>query len=179
MSKLKFLVLSIVIIMSYLLLSANKLENVEANFTKQNTRIEKKRKSDPPSIEMFLCIEKYSKQFKIPKNYAYGIAFSETRYRGPMDWKYNPSLTSPAGAVGPMQIMPSTSYLINRKKYSTNELRTNIDLNVYTSMKLLRRLHNKYRNWKLVFGAYNTGRPCINSYSEKVYNFKPVWFQQL
>jgi hypothetical protein len=40
-------------------------------------------------------------------------------------------------------------------------------------MKLLRKLYDKYKNWKIVFGCYNTGRPCVNDYAERVYNFKP------
>jgi soluble lytic murein transglycosylase-like protein len=174
MSKIGFLTLMVASIISYLLLSTSSVDNVESNF-KKNVIYTQSKKDNPPSIEMFLCIEKYSKEYDIPKNFAYGIAFSETRYKGPLHWEYNPSLTSSAGAVGPMQIMPSTSNLINKEKYSIDELRTNIDLNVKTSMKLLRRLYNKYGDWKLVFGAYNTGKPCINSYSEKVFNYKPDW----
>ena len=34
-------------------------------------------------------------------------------------------------------------------------------------------LYDKYGNWKIVFGCYNTGRPCVNGYAEKVYNFNP------
>ena len=50
-----------------------------------------------------------------------------------------------------------------------------IKYNVYTSMKLLRILFDKNGDWKTVFGEYNTGRPCINGYSHKVYNYKPDW----
>jgi soluble lytic murein transglycosylase-like protein len=50
-------------------------------------------------------------------------------------------------------------------------LMNDIDFNVRTSMKLLRKLFNKHKNWKLVFGAYNTGRPCVNGYANMVYNY--------
>jgi soluble lytic murein transglycosylase-like protein len=53
------------------------------------------------------------------------------------------------------------------------DLISDIDLNVETSMKLLRKLHDKYGNWKIVFGCYNTGTPCVNGYAEKVFNFNP------
>ena len=36
-------------------------------------------------------------------------------------------------------------------------------------------LFDKNRDWKVAFGEYNTGRPCINGYSHKVYNYKPDW----
>ena len=42
-------------------------------------------------------------------------------------------------------------------------------------MKLLRILFIKNRDWKVAFGEYNTGRPCINGYSYKVYNYNPNW----
>jgi hypothetical protein len=39
----------------------------------------------------------------------------------------------------------------------------------------LRRLKNKYGDWKVVFGCYNTGRPIVNDYAHKVYNYDPQW----
>lgn len=127
----------------------------------------------PTAIKMFNSIQKYSAEYEIPLRYALGIAYAETGYRGPFHWKYNPKQTSSAGALGPMQIMPSTARSIWRKNISPSRLISDIDLNVETSMKLLRKLHNRYRDWKIVFGCYNTGRPCINGYAEKVYNFNP------
>jgi hypothetical protein len=58
--------------------------------------------------------------------------------------------------------MLATARGLNKDGVSVNKLKTDIKYNVYTSMKLLRRLHNRYRDWKVVCGAYNTGRPCIN-----------------
>jgi soluble lytic murein transglycosylase-like protein len=72
-----------------------------------------------------------------------------------------------------MQIMPSTANSIWDKDIPKSILISDIDLNVETSMKLLRKLYDKYKNWKIVFGCYNTGRPCVNDYAERVYNFKP------
>jgi len=127
----------------------------------------------PTAVKMFNSIQKYSEEYGIPLRYALGVAFVETRYQGPFHWKYNPVQKSSAGALGPMQIMPSTANLVWGKNISRNELASNIDLNVETSMKVLRRLHDKYGNWKVVFGCYNTGRPCVNGYAERVYNFNP------
>ena len=90
----------------------------------------------------------------------------ETRYQGPFHWNYNPSRTSPVGAEGPMQIMPSTAKLINKRSVPVKKLRNDIELNIEISMKLLRRLHDKYPNWAMVCGCYNTGRPIINGYAE-------------
>jgi soluble lytic murein transglycosylase-like protein len=129
---------------------------------------------DPPCLQMYFCIEKYAEMYKIPKKYAYGIAFAETRYEGPFHWKYTQKRTSTAGALGPMQIMPSTARMMwPDSSITNNKLMTDIEFNVHTSMKLLRKLHNRYGDWKVVFGAYNTGRPCINGYAQNVYSHKP------
>jgi soluble lytic murein transglycosylase-like protein len=129
--------------------------------------------NSPPSLQMYHYIEKYAAEYDIPRNYAYGIAWKETRYIGPFQWDYIHTQTSYAGAVGPMQIMPSTANMMwNGKKISSDELKNNIELNIRTSMKLLRHLKNRYGDWKIVFGAYNTGRPIINQYAIDVYNFK-------
>jgi hypothetical protein len=71
--------------------------------------------------------------------------------------------------------MVSTARWINKDGVSKEKLRTDIEYNVYTSMKLLRKLFIKDKDWKVVFGEYNTGRPCINGYAHKVYNYKPNW----
>lgn len=134
--------------------------------------------NSPTSLRMYELIEKYSTQFNIPKHIAYNIAYKETRYLGPFHWKYNPTQISCVGALGPMQIMPSTSKWINKKSYSKKHLMTNLELNIKTSMKLLNKLHRKYKNWSIVCGCYNTGNPIINDYA--VYcttnkNYKKRW----
>jgi soluble lytic murein transglycosylase-like protein len=125
---------------------------------------------------MYFNIEKFAEKYNIPKRYAYGIAYAETRYEGPFHWKYRPAQTSHAGAVGPMQIMPTTADMMwPKKKVSRDRLKRDIAFNVETSMKLLRRLHDKYGDWKIVFGCYNTGRPMVNGYAEMVYRHQPNW----
>jgi hypothetical protein len=125
-------------------------------------------------IQMFESIEKWAAFYNIPKNYAYGIAYEETRYGGPFDWKYNSKRISPVGAVGPMQIMLATGKSMdpaaNRKR-----LLNDIDYNVQLSMKLLRHLHDRYGEWTLVFGCYNTGRPMVNQYAKNVASHKIDW----
>ena len=130
---------------------------------------------DPPCIQMYNCIEYYADSFNIPKRYAYGIAQVETGYNGPFHWRYNPAQTSYAGALGPMQILLSTARGLNKDRVSREQLKTDIEYNVRTSMKMLRRLYKKYKNWGIVFGYYNTGYPQINGYAIKVLNHKINW----
>jgi len=129
----------------------------------------------PPSLQMYRYIKAYADTFDIPVRFAFGIAHTETGYRGPFHWKYNPAQTSCAGAVGPMQVMVATARWTNKDHVSKERLRTDIGYNVRTSMKYLRKLYNKYGDWKIAFGCYNTGRPCVNGYAHKVYNHKLNW----
>jgi hypothetical protein len=64
---------------------------------------------------------------------------------------------------------------INKESVTKQKLKTDIEYNVKTSMKLLKILYRQHKNWKLAFGAYNTGRPMINKYAIDVYNFNPKW----
>jgi soluble lytic murein transglycosylase-like protein len=122
---------------------------------------------------VYYAIEKYSEQYRVPKKYAYMIAYLETRYNGPFDWKYRADKSSNAGAVGPMQIMYSSAkYVWPDKKFSREQLKNDTQFNVETSMKILNLLHNKYKDWRIVFGYYNTGRPIVNQYALSVYNSK-------
>lgn len=131
--------------------------------------------TDPSCLQMYYYIEQYADSFDIPINYAFGIAHNETGYDGPFDWKYNHKQSSKAGAQGPMQVLPTTAKFVNGRKVASSKLRLDIEYNIMTSMKLLRRLHDKYKNWKVVFGYYNTGRPIINKYALRVYNYTPSW----
>lgn len=172
MTKMKFITVSIVFFSTIALF---KYEQKPDNLYCAGESSYELNENDPPCIQMYYYIEKYSEQYNIPRKYAYGIAFKETGYRGPFHWKYNHALTSSAGALGPMQVMPATATYINGEKVTNEKLMTDIEFNVETSMKLLQKLKNRYKDWKLVFGAYNTGRPMVNQYAEDVYNFEADW----
>lgn len=118
------------------------------------------------SLVMYDNLEKYSSEYNIPKYIIYNIAYLETTYRGPFDWKYNPSKISCVGAQGPMQVMPSTARLIHKSPVSVEKLRNNIEFNIRTSAMLLEKLFKKYGDWSVVCGCYNTGRPIINGYAK-------------
>ena len=119
----------------------------------------------PTSMVMYDNLEKYSDEYDIPKHIIYNIAFLETRYEGPFDWSYDAARTSCVGAVGPMQVMPSTANLIHKTNVSVSKLKTDVRFNIETSVKLLQRLYKKYGNWEIVCGCYNTGKPIVNGYA--------------
>lgn len=128
-----------------------------------------------PSLKMYYSILHFSKKYNVPKEYIFSIAYHETGYKGPFHWDYNPYQTSFAGAVGPMQLIPSTANWINKSKYSEKTIRTNIALNVETSVKYIAYLKRKLKKWELVFGYYNTGYPIVNEYALNVVNKEYVW----
>jgi len=119
-----------------------------------------------PCERMYYLIETYSDTFCIPKHIAYNVAYKETRYRGPLDTLYNPYLTSRAGAIGAMQIMPQYASYFAGRNITKKELMYNLETNVWLSMKILAQHYEKYQNWTTVCGAYNTGRPILNKYAK-------------
>ena len=130
------------------------------------------------SLQMYESIEHWSDSFNIPKYVAYNVAWLETRYEGPFDFDYNPYLKSSAGAVGPMQIITKWAHKFAGRRLSEKELKTNIDLNVKISMKMLRTWYSIYNDWTLATGAYNSGSPIRNEYA--IYassnkNYKNKW----
>ena len=178
--KLKDLVLVLLFTISMLVVftslqSFNKKHvfDVDVELAKNNSEV-----LSPTPMYMYENIEKYSDRYDIPKHIAYNISFLETRYQGPFHWKYNPKQTSCVGALGPMQIMPGTARLIQKHSVPNETLKNNIRLNIEISMKLLRRLHDKYQDWAIVCGCYNTGRPLVNDYARfcvKNQNYQKNW----
>jgi hypothetical protein len=68
-----------------------------------------------------------------------------------------------------MQVIPRYATKFNNgKRVSANELRNNIELNVRVSLKMLSYLKKRYGSWGLALGAYNTGKPCYNSYASRI-----------
>lgn len=132
-------------------------------------------KNDPPCLQMYFYISKYAKKYNVPLDYAFGLAYQETRYMGPFHWKFKPNQKSFANAVGPMQIIPSTADGIWKRKVDRDSLKNNIELNVETSMKFLRLLKDRYKEWDLVFGYYNTGQILVNQYALNIINKNYKW----
>jgi len=136
--------------------------------------------SAPVCLQMYSCIEKYSKIYRVPRHIAFNVAFRETHYQGPFHWSYTPNHRSSAGAVGPMQIITKYSHRFAGRRVTEKELMTNVDLNVSVSMKMLRKWFEIYRDWGKACGGYNTGSPVLNDYamycvSNK--NYKKNWIR--
>lgn len=173
-------ILLIIIILSGLLIYSISLDDSNDNYDDSLTFVipNKLSMSQPIPLEMYDNLEKYSELYDIPKYIFYNIAFLETRYRGPFDWKYRHDRTSSVGALGPMQIMPSTANFVHKEKIPLDKLKNDVEFNIETSAILLKRLYSKYHDWGVVCGYYNTGRPLINDYAifcSTNKNYKKNW----
>lgn len=120
-----------------------------------------------PAERMYSSILCYADSFEVPLYVAFNIATLETNYKGPLDSLYNHRQISKAGAMGPMQIMYKYAHSFAGRKVSKKELLDSIEFNVQLSMKILSNNYKKYKDWRKATGAYNTGRPIINSYAIK------------
>ena len=114
--------------------------------------------------ESIIC---YADSFDVPLYFAFNIATLETGYLGPNHTNYNHSQVSKAGALGPMQIMHKYASYFAGRKVTKSELKDSIEFNVRLSMVIISQHYQKYGDWSKVAGAYNTGKPIINSYARK------------
>lgn len=129
-------------------------------------------KTHLPCYRMKKAIEYNSKQYHIPKHILYGVAYEESRYEGPHQTDYNHAVEN-GGAYGPMQVTTPTARIVNDDKPTPQKLTYDLEYNVRTSAKILHLLYDLYGNWKKALGAYNTGKPIINNYAIRIYNYKP------
>lgn len=111
-----------------------------------------------------IFMHKMANKYKIPYKYYYRLIYQESRY--------NPKAKSHVGASGYMQIMPATyAYLFNN--YSNSEDNETFDIkhltpnerNILLGTYYLRKLYNKYGDWKLTFAAYNAGPGNVAEYN--------------
>ena len=130
-----------------------------------------------PAQRLYASIMTYAKQYEIPLYVAFNVARIETGYKGPFHDGYNHKQTSSAGALGPMQIMPQYASYYAGFKVKKPVLKDSIELNVKISMKMLREWYNRYNDWGKAAGAYNTGRPVMNSYARNAIkkNYIDYW----
>ena len=141
----------------------NVLKNNTAYFTeKTELYIDK----SPPSYQVYYYIKKYCKIYGVPEKYAFRVAKEETGWKGPMLFKYNPYQSSCTNALGPMQVLLSTSKKVwCDNSITEDKLKTDIKFNIHTSIKYMRQLYDIYENWQKVYSHYNTGYPnIVNEY---------------
>jgi soluble lytic murein transglycosylase-like protein len=93
-----------------------------------------------------------AKRFNVPHELVRAVAWRESRYK--------PSLVSPKGAQGLMQIMPATGKGLGLAD-PFNPMQ-----NAAAGAKYLRQLHTQYRQWPQALAAYNWGSGNVNRHPD-------------
>lgn len=125
----------------------------------------------PPNFQIIYYLRKYSDLYDIPYFMAKRVAKEETGFTGIYHYNYDPFQTSFAGAVGAMQVMPSTGLWIMNNSISLYDLMYDIETNVNASLKYSRYLHDNYKDWEITWSCYNQGvkgEKNINKYAKNI-----------
>lgn len=104
-------------------------------------------------------ILKYSKEFNLKPEFVAAVIFSESGF--------NEKALSSKGAMGLMQLLPSTaSEIASKLQFSdfNEEDLFNPDVNILFGCYYLRYLFNKYQNMEVVLAAYNAGMGVVNKW---------------
>lgn len=106
-------------------------------------------------------ISVYSEKYDVPEHVIYAVIKAESGF----DY----SARSGVGAVGLMQIMPSTFEELtdlHLKEYLEPSSLFDADTNIRYGTYYLSYLYEIYEDWTLVFAAYNAGMGNVNSWLE-------------
>jgi len=108
-----------------------------------------------------------AKRQGVDPNFALAIAGAESRYRHSDD---KGVITSPKGAVGIMQIMPSTAQLY-RKRDNIEIDPNDVDSNIYGGVYILKDLLNSYKTPLNAAIAYNAGPGYLKNLDTQAGNY--------
>jgi soluble lytic murein transglycosylase len=101
--------------------------------------------------------DKYSNEYKVDKALLFSIAKAESNF--------NENAISKVGAIGVMQIMPSTAKYINEvyklNIYNEDKDLFNPSININLGVLYVNYLFNKFNDYKNVICAYNAGETVV------------------
>lgn len=113
-------------------------------------------------------VEFYCKKFKVEKSLVFAVIYAES--------SFVKNKVSYAGAVGLMQIMPSTakyvSEMLGKEKFDLFDENDNIEIGV----KYLSYLFEKFKSEKYVLYAYNGGEGTLVKWLES--GEKEFWYKE-
>ncbi len=111
-------------------------------------------------------VQKYSQQNNLNTNLVYALVRAES--------SFNPYAVSGSGAIGLMQIMPTTATWIASEFQETFEIENlyNPETNIKYGCFYLRYLLNKFNNETYALCAYNAGETVVRGWLNSQENFK-------
>ncbi len=101
-------------------------------------------------------VVKYANEFRLNKYTVYAFINVES--------SFNENAISPKGAIGLMQILPSTATFIAERLNVSNYNLSNPETNVMFGCFYLRYLENKFNDFRLVICAYNAGETRVREW---------------
>lgn len=87
----------------------------------------------------------------------YGVPYQIVRAVAIAESGMNPNARSPAGAVGVMQLMPSTAKALGVNPYDVAQ-------NIEGGVRYLKQLYDRFGRWDLAVAAYNAGPGAVEKY---------------
>jgi len=104
-------------------------------------------------------VEKYAKQYDVPENLVYAVIRTES--------SFNPKAVSRAGAVGLMQMMPSTFRWLTDDILAEgleDDALYEPEVNIRYGTYYLRRMYDRYGDWETALASYNAGSGNVDSW---------------
>ena len=113
-------------------------------------------------LEYSEYVEQYSSEYNIPEYIVYAIIKVES--------DFDPKAMSSSGALGLMQMMPSTFKWLTSSEHLAEYLSTaelyEPSVNIRYGCYYLHYLFEKFQNWDTVFAAYNGGEGNVAKWLE-------------
>ncbi|MGM9637315.1 MAG: lytic transglycosylase domain-containing protein [Eubacteriales bacterium] len=108
-------------------------------------------------LEYMEIVLNASEEFEVPPEIIYGVIFVESSFR--------PAVVSSSGAVGLMQLKPSTFLDMQERYVRANpdtpvhpeESLTDPEVNIFYGTCYLAYLYDYFGDWEIVYAAYNGG----------------------
>jgi soluble lytic murein transglycosylase len=104
-------------------------------------------------------VSRYAEQYNVPENLIYAVIRTES--------DFDPNAISSVGAVGLMQMMPSTFRWLSDDmlgEFLEDGMLYDAETNIRYGVYYLRRLYDRYDSWLTACAAYNAGSGRVDTW---------------